>query len=50
MRRVEPKLREDRRGVFSLNDITAMDFVQDQLAAGRKIRVLAIVDTFRTSR
>jgi len=28
------------------NDVWAMDFVHDQLATGRKIRVLTVVDTF----
>lgn len=28
------------------NDVWAMDFVHDQLAADRKIRVLTVVDTF----
>lgn len=29
-----------------VNDVWAMDFVHDQLATGRKIRVLTVVDTF----
>ena len=29
-----------------LKDVSAMDFVHDQLATGRKIRVLMVVDTF----
>jgi len=29
-----------------LNDVWAMDFVHDQLATGRKLRVLTMVDTF----
>ena len=28
------------------NDVWAMDFVHDQLATGRKIRVLTVIDTF----
>ncbi len=45
-RRVKAKLREDRTDAHQNNDIWAMDFVHDQLATGRKIRVLTIVDTF----
>lgn len=45
-RRVKAKLREDRRPATRPNEIWAMDFVHDQLATGRKIRVLTVVDTF----
>ncbi len=45
-RRVKAKLRDDRRPATRSNEIWAMDFVHDQLATGRKIRVLTIVDTF----
>ena len=45
-RRVKAKLREDRRPAIQINEIWAMDFVHDQLATGRKIRILTIVDTF----
>lgn len=45
-RRVKAKLREDRRPATRTNEIWAMDFVHDQLATGRKLRVLTIVDTF----
>jgi putative transposase len=45
-RRVKAKLREDRREATQPNETWAMDFVHDQLAMGRKIRVLTIVDTF----
>jgi putative transposase len=45
-RRVKAKLREDRRPAVQANETWAMDFVHDQLATGRKIRVLTIVDTF----
>jgi putative transposase len=45
-RRVKAKLREDRRPAIQANETWAMDFVHDQLATGRKIRVLTIVDTF----
>ena len=45
-RRVRAKLREDRKDATRPNETWAMDFVHDQLATGRKIRVLAVVDTF----
>ena len=45
-RRVKAKLREDRMEARQINETWAMDFVHDQLATGRKIRVLTIVDTF----
>jgi putative transposase len=45
-RRVRAKLREDRAAATGANETWAMDFVHDQLATGRKLRVLTIVDTF----
>jgi putative transposase len=45
-RRVKAKLRDDRRPATRANETWAMDFVHDQLATGRKLRVLTIVDTF----
>jgi len=39
-RRVKAKLREDRTDGCQINEIWAMDFVHDQLAIGRKFRVL----------
>lgn len=45
-RRVRAKLRKDRVAAPRPNDVWAMDFVHDQLATGRKIRVLTVVDTF----
>jgi putative transposase len=45
-RRVKAKLREDRSDATHSNQVWAMDFVHDQLATGRKIRVLTVVDTF----
>ncbi len=45
-RRVKAKLREDRRPATRANETWAMDFVHDQLATGRKLRVLTIIDTF----
>jgi len=45
-RRVKAKLREDRHAATRPNDVWAMDFLHDQLATGRKIRVLTVVDTF----
>jgi putative transposase len=45
-RRVKAKLRDDRTVATRSTQIWAMDFVHDQLATGRKIRILTIVDTF----
>jgi len=45
-RRVKAKLREDRTKATQSNETLAMDFVDDQLVTGRKIRVLTIVDTY----
>jgi len=45
-RRVKAKLRDDRKESTGPNETWAMDFVHDQLATGRKIRVLTVVDTF----
>jgi putative transposase len=45
-RRVKAKLRDDRTIAVHINEIWAMDFVHDQLATGKKIRVLTVVDTF----
>lgn len=45
-RRVKAKLREYRCAASRVNDVWAMDFVNDQLATGRKIRLLTVVDTF----
>lgn len=45
-RRVKAKLGDDRRPATRANETWAMDFVHDQLATGRKVRVLTIVDTF----
>ncbi len=45
-RRVKAKLRDDRRPATQSNEVWAMDFVHDQLATGRKLRVLTIADTF----
>ena len=44
-RRVKAKLREDRAPAIRPNDVWAMDFVHDQLATGRKLRILTVVDT-----
>ena len=43
-RRVKAKLREDRETAVGPNDVWAMDFVHDQLATGKKLRILTIVD------
>jgi putative transposase len=45
-RRVKAKLRDDRAPSTRPNDVWAMDFVDDQLATGKTIRVLTVVDTF----
>ena len=45
-RRVKAKLREGRQLATRANETWAMDFVHDQLATGRKVRVLTIIDTF----
>jgi putative transposase len=45
-RRVKAKLRDDRKVATQPNETWAMDFVHDQLAMGRKIRILTVVDTF----
>lgn len=45
-RRVKAKLRDDSQEAAGPNDVWAMDFVHDQLATGKKIRVLTVVDTF----
>lgn len=45
-RRVKAKLRDDRTEATKCNQTWAMDFVHDQLATGRKLRVLTIVDTW----
>ena len=45
-RRVKAKIREGRAEAVGPNDVWAIDFVHDQLAMGRKIRVLTVVDTF----
>ena len=45
-RRVKAKLREDRKDAIQVNETWAIDFVHDQLATGRKFRILTVVDTF----
>lgn len=45
-RRVKVKLLEDRTEARRPHEIWAMDFVHDQLATGRKLRILTVVDTF----
>ncbi|WP_420910451.1 DDE-type integrase/transposase/recombinase [Roseivivax marinus] len=42
--RVKAKLREDRQEAAGPNEVWAMDFVYEQLALGRKLRILTIVD------
>lgn len=43
---MKAKLRDDRRVATRPNETWAVDFVHDQLATGRKIRVLTVADTF----
>jgi putative transposase len=45
-RRVKAKLRTDHQPATRANQTWAMDSVHDQLATGRKLLVLTIVDTF----
>lgn len=45
-RRVKAKLRNDRREASMPHETWAMDFVHDQLATGRKLRVLTVVDIY----
>lgn len=45
-RRVKAKLRDDRKVATMPNETWAMDFVHDQLATGRKVRILTVVDTY----
>lgn len=45
-RRLEAKLRDDCQVATEPNETWAMDFVHNQLATGRKIRVLTVVDIF----
>ena len=45
-RRVKAKLRDDRVDATCPNETWAMDFVHDQLATGRRLRILTVVDTF----
>lgn len=45
-RRVKAKLRSDRAPPAHSNQVWAMDFVHDQLATGRKLRILTIVDAY----
>lgn len=43
---MKAKQRDDRAEATHTNQVWAMDFVHDQLATGRKLRILTIVDTF----
>ena len=45
LKRVKAKLRDDRTEAARPNDVWAMDFVHNQLALGKKLRILTIVDT-----
>ena len=44
-RRVKARLRDDRVEAVEPNEVWAMDFVHDQLATGKKLRILTVVDT-----
>lgn len=44
-RRMKAKLRVDRQEAVGPNEVWAMDFVHDQLALGKKLRILTVVDT-----
>lgn len=45
-RRVKAKLRENPEAASGPLETWAMDFVHDQLATGRKVRILTVVDIF----
>ena len=45
-RRVKAKLRDDRKAAAGPREVWAMDFVHEQLATGRKVCILTVVDTF----
>ena len=45
-RRRAYRYRSGRAEANGANDVWAMDFVHDQLATGRKLRILTVVDTF----
>lgn len=45
-RRVCAKLRDGRCSASRPHETWAMDFVHDQLATGRKLRILTVMDTF----
>ena len=45
-RRVKARRRDDRQDATMFDEVWAMDFVHDQLATGRKLPILTIVDTW----
>ncbi|MCR4378313.1 MAG: IS3 family transposase [Rhodospirillales bacterium] len=45
-RRVKAKLRDDRTEARRPNETWVVDFVHDQLATGRKLRILTVIDTY----
>lgn len=45
-RRLKAALRDDRAPPSRANEVWSMDFVHDQLATGRKMQVLTVVDAF----
>ena len=45
-RRMKARSRGDRTVATHSNQTCAMDLVHDQLATGRKLRILTVIDTF----
>ena len=45
-RKAKARISRDRKEAVSPMEASAMDFVHDQLATGRKFRILTIVDTW----
>ncbi len=43
---MKAKLRDDRKEAEAVNETWAMDFVHDQLATARKLRILTAIDLF----
>lgn len=43
---MKAKLRDDRAQAVGPNAVWAMGFVHDQLATGKTLRILTVVDTF----
>jgi putative transposase len=45
-RRVKAALRADRTPPSRSNEVWPIDFVDDQIATGAKLRILTVIDTF----